>query len=219
MAILDVGAKFKFDSAIFTTTFPQCCDCSKCNSACCEYGAIISLKERDVILQLKDDLMPLLLPKHRDSSKWFSRPDPEDFTRVGEAATDEVLNAYVGTGDGSGSCSFFNPEFGCVIQKLAVMHGKHKWAYKPRACILYPLYEDDKNVIKPDVNLDDAMWCSDKGNHARTMFQSCEEEIAYVAGGDALAKLKAMEKDYSPQETTGRTEKITAGKVRLPVLP
>lgn len=199
MAILDVGAKVKFDSAIFSATFPSSCDLKKCKSNCCEAGAIIFEEEKRAIMKLEKKLSPLLRPSRRDSSKWFYDSQPEDFERNGEAAPKD-FHTYPSTGKGLGYCSFYNSKHGCSLQKLAMDDGRKSWAYKPSACVLYPLFEDEKRVVRPDLDLDESMWCCKKENHSTTMFQACKKEIEHAVGKTALKKLEKLEKKYySPQ--------------------
>ena len=96
------------------------------------------------------------------------------------------------------------------MRELAKRQGKQKWAFKPSACILYPLFEED-GVIAPDTTLDDELWCSKKENHATTVFRACLVELEYLAGKEAVEKLKALEKDYLKA-----TEPVGAnGKLRM----
>ncbi len=175
-----VSGRIKLDSSVYTAPFPKACDCTKCGSACCEAGAIITLEERDRILQVKDELIPLLEPDRRNPQNWFTPPDDEDFTRLGEEASPEKKAKFVGTGTGKDFCNFFNPEFGCALQELSVRKGGHKWGLKPESCILYPLYRDESGVIRPDETLDVSMWCKKAENLESTVFAACQEEIKYV---------------------------------------
>ncbi len=207
MAIIDVGAKVKFDSALFSHPFPKACDINCCKSSCCEAGVIVDLEEEARIMKVKGELLPLLLKDRREVSKWFTPAEAEDFERGGDDCAKIDLEKYRSTGTGTNYCNFFNPGHGCSVQKLAVDKGLHKWAYKPQACILYPVYKDLDGVIKPDTTLDDEMWCCNKGNHETSVFRACLEEIEFVAGKDAIEKLKAFE-NQSAQEADAAPAQI-----------
>ncbi len=198
MVILDVGAKFCFDSSIFSSTFPSCCKPGCCNSSCCEAGAIIDLQERDRILSLKDDLQKLLLEENRNPKDWFVEATDEEFARAdGATVSQEEKALYPSTNAKGGHCVLYNPASGCALQTLALKKGAHKWAYKPSACILYPLFEDYAGVIRPDLDVEMNMWCTDSKNHSTSVFRACLEEIEFVAGKAAVEKLKQIEKDYA----------------------
>ena len=115
LAIIDVGARLKFDSAIFTTGFPKGCDCGKCSSLCCEAGVLIDEEERDKIVSIKEELLPLLMPDRKNPEKWFSAPDDEDLTRGSEKPLkEEDKEGIFVTGNGADYCN--------SITRLSVVH-------------------------------------------------------------------------------------------------
>ncbi len=203
MPILDVGAKLRFDSSIFTASFPKACRIEHCQSLCCEAGAFISVEERDLILSAKNEVSPFLRKECRDSGNWFVAPTLEDFKYMGcEALFEENKENFSSLNSTSGQCYFFNPECGCALQKLATTGGLHKWAYKPSACVLYPLFEDDDKVIKPDPMFDEKQWCCIKCNHSTSVFRACLEELEFIAGKPAVEKLKELEHEYAAPQAS-----------------
>ncbi len=46
-------------------------------------------------------------------------------------------------------CVFCDNDHKCRLQRLAVERGVHKWAYKPRACWLFPLTEREGELLPP----------------------------------------------------------------------
>jgi hypothetical protein len=54
-------------------------------------------------------------------------------------------------------CVFTEADGKCSLQTLALSQGKHKWAYKPAGCWLFPLHSNDqgKIVAPPRLKLDD----------------------------------------------------------------
>ena len=63
----------KIDPQIFTFNF----NC-KCNGQCCNYGVYTDLKEYELILSLKDKLIPLMDDSQTtDVSKWFESPEED----------------------------------------------------------------------------------------------------------------------------------------------
>lgn len=203
MAVIDVGAKVRFDSSIFTTRFPNTCSIEKCKGSCCEAGAIIDGEEKAEILSLKDELLPLLRRGCKDFDKWFVTPSNEDLDRVDDSElTQEERDDHFCTGKGHGYCHFFNKDFGCALQKLAESKGLHKWAYKPSACVLYPLLEDSNEVIRADEDFDETMWCCKKHNHSSNLFRSCKEELEFVAGKKAVEELEKLEAEFIASPST-----------------
>ena len=64
----------KIDPQIFTFSFS--CDCS---GECCYYGVYTDLKERDLIISLKDKLIPIFDESQvKDTGKWFEPPEEDE---------------------------------------------------------------------------------------------------------------------------------------------
>jgi len=62
------------DPGIFTFKFS--CNCS---GECCHYGVYTDLKEHDMILSIKDKILPLFDESQtKDLSKWFEPPEEDD---------------------------------------------------------------------------------------------------------------------------------------------
>ncbi len=121
------------------------CNLEVCQGICCSDGAFLLPEEERVI--------------HRVVKKY-----PEHFTHLPKA--------YIGDGEWEGNigrktavrdftyknkpahfantrCAFTERDGKCSLQTLAVLHGKHKWAYKPTGCWLFPLSADDKGLVAP----------------------------------------------------------------------
>lgn len=121
------------------------CNIEECQGICCSDGAFL-LDEEEVLIHR-------LVKKH-----------PEHF--------DHLPKAYIIDGEWEGNtgrktavrpfryrnkpahfantrCAFAEADGKCALQTLAVKLGKHKWAYKPMGCWLYPLGAENGKLVAP----------------------------------------------------------------------
>lgn len=121
------------------------CNIEECQGICCSDGAFL--------LDEEETLIHRLVKKH-----------PEHF--------DHLPKAYIIDGEWEGNtgrktavrpfryrnkpdhfantrCAFAEADGKCALQTLAVKLGKHKWAYKPMGCWLYPLGAENGKLVAP----------------------------------------------------------------------
>ncbi len=129
------------------------CELTRCEGICCSDGAYLRPEEERLIHKL--------VKKH---AKHFDHL-PADYvidpplgappgrkTQVRPHRYNRKPAHFADT-----RCVFTERDGRCALQTLAVAHGKHKWAYKPAGCWLFPLFSDDqgKLVAPPRLKRDD----------------------------------------------------------------
>ena len=121
-----------------------------------------------------------------DASKWFEPEvaDDSDFPS-GKAIGTEVIND---------KCAFLDKFGRCSIQLAAVAAGKHKWAWKPLYCVLFPI-EVSNNVVSFDPMLQGEQSCCTVTSAFNTpLFVACKEELVHLLGEDGY---NIMENHYT----------------------
>jgi Protein of unknown function (DUF3109). len=173
----------KIDPIIFTQKF-KC----KCVGECCNYGVYTDLKEYEMIMGIKDKIIPLLDESQTaDISKWFEAPEDDDDFESGVAVGTELHNS---------KCVFLDKNGLCTLQKLALNEGAHKWKYKPIYCILYPLTIYEGALTIDDDHMNRLKTCNKEPNENLTIFDSCKEEIVRLLGEEGLAELEKYKEEY-----------------------
>ncbi|MBI3716845.1 MAG: DUF3109 family protein [Betaproteobacteria bacterium] len=121
------------------------CDLAQCEGICCSDGAFLQPAEvrtiRRVVAQHPEHFAHL----------------PEDFIVAGDwhghtgPKTNVRAHRYRAKPDhfASTRCVMADDEGKCSLQTLAVGLGRHKWAYKPMGCWLYPLELEDGRILAP----------------------------------------------------------------------
>jgi len=173
----------KIDPQIFTFNF----NC-KCNGQCCNYGVYTDLKEYELILSLKDKLIPLMDDSQTtDVSKWFESPEEDSDFSSGIAVGTELHN---------GKCVFLNKEGLCIIQKLAISENKFKWEYKPLYCILFPLTIFEHSLTIDNEHIDRLPHCNKNNSEKFTIFEYCKEELLHLLGNAGYNELVDYHKEF-----------------------
>ena len=173
----------KIDPVIFTQGFVERCDIGICSAECCWYGVYADVKERDLILSMKEEIGQLMdETQTKDWNVWFEPPQADTDFPSGECAGTEVFND---------KCVFLNKKGFCSLQELAVNHGKDKWAYKPFYCVLFPVVVVDGVLTFDDHHSGRMHHCGVKENFTHTLFESCTEELIYTLGEDGYQELAA----------------------------
>lgn len=121
------------------------CDLSECQGICCSDGAFLLPEEERRIHRLVKKH-----PAHFDHL-------PEDYILDGEWEGNTGRKTQVRPFQyrhkpahfAATRCVFTEADGKCALQTLAVSLGKHKWAYKPVGCWLYPLSAEDGKLVPP----------------------------------------------------------------------
>ena len=124
----------------------------------------------------------------KDSNKWFEAELEEDTDfPSGFALGTEVYE----TPSGHKQCVFKDKRGFCSIQVAADKHNMHKWAIKPKYCIMYPLTIIDNVLTYDDDHAEKLDYCgvNMKKNFTQTVFEAMTEEITFILGADGYAYL------------------------------
>lgn len=174
----------KIDPIVFTQKF-KC----TCGGECCNYGVYTDLKEHDMIMGIKDKIIPLLDESQTtDITKWFEAPEPDEDFDSGVAVGTELHN---------GKCVFLDKNGLCTLQKLANNEGAHKWKYKPIYCILYPLTIYEGALTIDDDHMKRLNTCNREPNDGGlTIFDYCKEELLHLLGEEGYADLAKYKEEF-----------------------
>ncbi len=174
---------YLIDPKIFTFEF----NC-RCGGECCNYGVYTDLKEHDMIMEIKDKVIPLMDDSQStDISKWFEAPEEDEDFDSGVAVGTEVIN---------GKCTFLDKNGLCVLQRLALNEGAHKWKYKPIYCILFPLTVYEGAITIDDEHIDRLKTCNKNPNGNMSIYEACKEELTHLFGEDGMSELEAYKIEY-----------------------
>lgn len=154
-----------------------------CTSRCCKGGVWIDVKEYETVVEHSE-----LIRKEMDETQ---NPDPEAWFEPGVFDdADFPSGKCVGTTVINNKCAFLDKLGRCAIQLAAVTAGKHRWAWKPIYCILYPVEVSD-GVIGFDSMLQDEQPCCTVATEFETpLFAACKDELTHLLGEDGYAILE-----------------------------
>jgi hypothetical protein len=95
------------------------------------------------------------------------------------------------TPQGTTQCVFKDKRGFCSIQVAAVKNHMHKWAIKPKYCIMYPITIIDNVLTYDDEHSTKLDYCGilKKENFSQTVFEAMTEEITFILGADGYAYL------------------------------
>jgi Fe-S-cluster containining protein len=173
----------KIDPTIFS--FPFHC---RCKGECCNYGVYTDKKEFELILSIKDKIIPLMdETQPKEFKEWFEAPEKDLDFESGIAVGTQVIN---------GKCVFLDKNGLCVLQKLALIENENKWKYKPIYCVLFPLTVYENTLTIDDEHIDRLSSCNFDLKNQTTIFEFCEQELEHLLGEDGLAELKLYRDEY-----------------------
>lgn len=171
------------DPQIFTFKFA-----CKCAGECCNYGVYTDLKEHEMILGIKDKIIPLLdETQSKDIEDWFEEPEEDEDFESGIAVGTELVND---------KCSFLDKNGLCTLQKLALMEGEYKWKYKPIYCVLFPLTIFEGALTIDDEHIDRLKTCNVNPVIETSIYDACKEELLHFFGEENFAELENYKNEY-----------------------
>lgn len=177
----------KIDPIIFTQGFVPGCNMKICHGQCCNWGVYMDKPFKDIIMKFEDEIKGVM-DEHqvKDSTKWFETEieEDEDFPS-GLAIGTELYE----TPHGISQCVFKDKRGFCSIQVAADKNNMHKWAIKPKYCIMYPLTIIDNVLTYDDDHAAKLDYCGvdKKQNFSQTVFEAMTEEITFILGADGYA--------------------------------
>jgi len=180
----------KIDPKIFTFKFG-----CRCNGECCHYGVYTDLKEHEHILSIKDKIIPLMdETQSKNISDWFEKPEEDEDFESGVAVGTEIIN---------NKCAFLDKNGLCVLQRLALQEGHHKWKYKPIYCVLFPLTIYENTLTIDDEHIDRLNYCNKFPVSDTSIFDACREELEYFFGEKGFEELQKYQKEVLSQVQNG----------------
>ncbi|MEO8446915.1 MAG: DUF3109 family protein [bacterium] len=174
------------DPVIFTQGFVKGCDMSICSGQCCNWGVYLDKDFYDVIMAYEEQIKEVM-DEHQTkvTSDWFEKELEEDSDfPSGYALGTELYTSS----QGITQCVFKDKNHYCTLQVTAMKNNMHKWAIKPKYCVMYPLTIID-NVLTCDndhsVKLD---YCGvgHEENYTQTVFEAMHEEVKFILGEDGF---------------------------------
>lgn len=187
-------AGLKVDERIFMQGFVEYCDISKCGGGCCHSGVFVDANEYKTILEHKAEIASVMDDSQNpDPATWFDNEWVDDLDFPTKRATGTMVHERDGGISGfTQGCVFLDRRHYCSIQVAAAEAGLHRWAWKPRYCILFPITVVDGVIMYDDAHSDDLHHCGPQGmgNYVHSVFEAMQEEIGSVFGEEALAALK-----------------------------
>ena len=171
------------DPQIFTFKF-SC----KCSGECCYYGVYTDLKEHEMIMGIKDKIIPLLdETQSADINDWFEEPEEDEDFESGIAVGTELVND---------KCAFLDKNGLCTLQKLALMEGEYKWKYKPIYCVLFPLTIFEGAITIDDEHIDRLKTCNINPVIETSIYDACKEELLHFFGQESFGELEKYKNEY-----------------------
>jgi hypothetical protein len=86
----------------------------------------------------------------------------------------------------------------------AVTAGLHKWALKPRYCVIFPL-EVIGNVIRFDARMQGKQpCCSVRKDFVVPLFEACREELVHLIGEQGFEKVQAHYASFAGARSPSR---------------
>ncbi|MGQ9642786.1 MAG: DUF3109 family protein [Ignavibacterium sp.] len=182
----------KIDPNIFTFKFG-----CRCNGECCHYGVYTDLKEHENILSIKDKIIPLMdETQSKNISDWFEPAEEDDDFESGVAVGTEIVNE---------KCAFLDKNGLCVLQRLALEEGEHKWKYKPIYCVLFPLTIYQNTLTIDDEHIDRLSYCNKFPISDSSIFDACKEELEFFFGKEGFEELLKYKEEVLLQVQNGVT--------------
>lgn len=121
------------------------CNLDHCQGICCSDGAFLLPEEERAIHRVvkKYPAHFAHLPKeYIADSEWEGNVGRK--TAVYDFTYRTKPHHFAST-----RCAFSEASGKCSLQTLAAALGKHKWAYKPAGCWLFPLSADETGLVAP----------------------------------------------------------------------
>lgn len=201
-------AGLRVDERIFTQGFVEYCDISKCGGGCCHSGVFVDAGEYQTILEHKAEIGRAMdETQNTDPATWFDNEWVDDADFPSKRATGTMVHDRDGGISGfTEGCVFLDRRHFCSIQVAAADQGLHRWSWKPKYCILFPITVVDGVIMYDDSHSDDLHHCGPQGvgNYVHSVFEAMQEEIRYVFGEEALAALQSYFNEHKDRFETER---------------
>lgn len=166
------------DEGIFKQRcFSDCLKFEACHDICCSHGCDVDRAEAQHILELRDELEPLIkIP----AGRWFEKKwTPDADFPSGEFTRSRVYR---------GKCIFYAHELrGCTLHRFAVTKGMDPHRIKPMVCFLFPITWENGKLFAGDFLFE--LPCAAQGV---TLFEAQKAEIGSYFGGEFTSELEGL---------------------------
>ena len=184
----------RVDELIFTQGFVEYCNIGKCGGGCCHSGVYADLGEQAVILEHAEEIARAMYEtQDTNPDTWFDGEiiDDNDFPS-GQAIGTQVHERDGGISGFTEGCVFLDKRHFCSIQVAAHDAGLHRWAWKPKYCILFPVTVVEGVITYDDSHSVDLHFCGPKGtaNYVHSVYEAMREELQNFLGMGEFAKLE-----------------------------
>ncbi len=182
MSELTIG-KYKIDPILFEKGFSRGCGPYQCETTCCSSGVYLDPKDRDVIMDHKDEVkLQMDETQTTNDAVWFDNKQEQDIDfPSGVAVSTEVFN---------NKCVFLRRDGRCSVQLVSAEKYNDPWKIKPFYCIAFPIALDHGVVTYDDYQDGKTKCCSIVVDTDVTLVDSCKAELEYVLGKDGYQELK-----------------------------
>ena len=121
------------------------CDIGKCQGICCSDGAFLLPEEEKLIHRV--------VKKYPEHFSYLPKTYIIDGEWEGNFGRKTQVRAFRYRDKpahfANTRCGFAEADGKCGLQTLAVKLGKHKWAFKPMGCWLFPLESENGKLVPP----------------------------------------------------------------------
>lgn len=186
----------KIDPIIFEQGFVPFCNIPICNGECCNWGVYVDIRFKEDIMKYEKEIIETMDDGQiKDSSKWFESKKIKDSDFPSGYAIGTQL--YVNKNLHRKQCVFKDSQNYCTLQKTSVRLGLHKWALKPKYCIMYPLTIVNDVLTYDKEHSERLSYCGlhKKKNFVHTVFEAFTEELIYILGQEGYNILKEYFED------------------------
>lgn len=177
-------ADLKMSEDFLDRRFASGCSMANCNAACCRYGVMVDILEKERILAHADLVRKHMEPhQEHDEALWF---EEEEFDK------DFPSGKAIGTQHRDYGCVFLDSRGRCVLQKAATEEGMEKFALKPFFCVAYPVTIENGHleIDEPGFTSDRTGCCATVDEGDLTILDVCGEELRFVLGKDGFDELR-----------------------------
>ena len=199
----------KIDPIIFTQGFVPGCNIGICGGECCDWGVYMDKDFKNIIMKFEKEIQDVMDENQiKDSGQWFEKEivNDSDFPSGFAIGTEIYENK-----SGNEQCIFKDKNNFCSIQVMAMKNNMHKWAVKPKYCIMYPLTIVDNVLTYDEEHSEKLHYCGihHEENFTTTVFEAMREEIKFVLGMECYDFLvDYFEKNYKELNKNQQVKQI-----------
>ncbi len=179
--------KYAIDPVLFEKGFTKGCGPYQCETTCCSSGVFLDPKDRDVILEHKEEVKQQMDETQTENeSVWFDNKPVDDIDfPSGYAVGTEVFND---------KCVFLRKDGRCSVQLVSAEKYGDPWKIKPYFCIAFPISVENGMLTFDDYQQGKTECCSIVRDTDATLIDSCKAELEFVLGKEGYQQLAEYNK-------------------------